>query len=176
MPTLKLGWIKGKHKKRKTIKINKAIDEERAKGGRSKGDAGRGEGRKQPNQFASRVQYTVVSIGVLFSGHKSLKSGIEKVQWIEVGRGTAAMANAEHPLPCTPFCLPASCCSLPRRKEHEERTNGVVKQAESTVGPSRPGRGSCRVQGLCTAVCLHVQKLCVRVCVGRPHSCCCCCC
>lgn len=42
MPTLKLGRIKGKHKKRKTIKINKAIDEERAKEGRSKGDAGRG--------------------------------------------------------------------------------------------------------------------------------------
>lgn len=80
MPTLKLGRIKGKHKNRNTIKINKAIDEEKAKGGRSKGDAGRGEGRKQPNRFAPRVQYTVVSIGVLFSGHKSLKSGIEKVQ------------------------------------------------------------------------------------------------
>lgn len=93
----------------KSIRRLLQTEREREKGDRCKGDAGQGEGEeeKRTKSICWVGQYTFVSIGVLFSGHKSLKSGIEKVQRVEVGRGTA-MPNAEHPLPCSPFCRVAS--------------------------------------------------------------------
>lgn len=74
----------------------------RGKGKRGKGDAGqKGKSRKQPNQFAGQGSTRLYLLVYFFLAHNSLKSGIEKVQRIEVGRGTA-MPNAEHPLPCSP--------------------------------------------------------------------------